>query len=168
MAVENKKSAAITNRDATPRVACAAHLVRGPVFVATGTVEVAAADDDASVFRLFRVRSSDKLLNIFIANDAITGMTDCDVGIYQTAERGGAVVTKDVFADGVTFASALDYRDLLNNDDAADIAEVDKLVWERLGLTSDPQLEYDVCITANTIGSGAGTLAGKLFYTGGY
>lgn len=168
MAVANTKSTAITNRDAIPRVPCAAHLVRGTLFQAVGAVEVLAADDDGSVYRLARVRSSDRISNIFIANDAITGMTDCDVGIYRTAADGGAVVSKDVFADGVTFASALDYRDLLNNDEATDIAEVEMLVWQRLGLTSDPQVEYDVCVTANTVGSGAGTLAAKVIYTGGY
>ena len=164
MAVVNTKSTAITNRDAIPRVVSPAHLVRAEAFQAVATVEVAAADDDGSVYRMVQIRSSDRISSLMVANDAITGMSDCDVGIYQTTANGGAVVTKDVFADGVTFASALDYRDLLNNDEATDIAEIEYKVWQRLGLSSDPVLDYDICITANTVGSGAGTLAMRVNY----
>lgn len=167
MAVVNTKSTAITNRDAIPRVPSPAHLVRAEAFQAVATVEVAAADDDGSVYRMVQIRSSDRISSLMVANDAITGMSDCDVGIYQTTANGGAVVTKDVFADGVTFASALDYRDLLNNDEATDIAEIEYKVWQRLGLSSDPVLDYDICITANTVGSGAGTLAMKVSFSPG-
>lgn len=167
MAVVNTKSTAITNRDAIPRVVSPAHLVRAHTFQAVATVEVAAADDDGSVYRMVQVRSSDRISSIMVANDAITGGTDYDIGIYQTTANGGAVVTKDVFADGVTFASALDYRDLTNNDEATDIAEVEFKLWQRLGLTSDPMLDYDICITGNTVGSGAGTLSMKVSFASG-
>lgn len=168
MAVENKKSTAITNRDATPRVPTPASLVRGPLYEAVGTLETAAADDDGSVFRFARVRSSDRISEIRLANDAITSGTDFDVGIYQTAENGGAVVSKDVFADGLDLSSAVAMRDVLYNDQATDISEVEMQLWQKLGLTSDPQREYDVCVTANTIGSGAGTITMVVRYTGGY
>lgn len=160
MGVVNTKSTVVYDRD--NRILPPGHLAGCPLMETVGTVEVAAGDDDGSIFRMVRVRSNWRLSEILVANDALTDGTDYDVGLYRTAADGGAVVSKDLFADGVTMASALAYRDLTNNDQAADIAEVEKRVYERLGLTEDPQLEYDVCITANTVGSAAGTLSMKV------
>lgn len=167
MAVVNTKSTAITNRDSKPVTLTNAHLVRGTLFEAVGTVETAAADDDGSVYRFARVRSSDRIATIMLANDAITSGTDYDCGIYRTASDGGAVVVKDVFADGLDLSSASAFRDVAYHDQAADISEVQMRVWERLGLTADPMIEYDVCLTANTVGSAAGTLSMRVQYCSG-
>lgn len=167
MAVVNTKATAITNRDSKPVVISPAHLTRGPVYEAVGTVETAAADDDGSIYRMARLRSSDRISQILLANDAITSGTDYDVGVYRTAADGGAVVTKDVFADGLDLSSAVAMRDVAYNDQAADISEVGMRIWERLGLTVDPMVEYDICITANTVGSAAGTLAMVVRYCQG-
>lgn len=70
------------------------------------TFEVAAADSDASVFRLFRALSPTLIpLRILVANDAIAGGTDWDVGLYE-AGVAGAVIDKDIFADGLSFVEA--------------------------------------------------------------
>ncbi len=124
-----------------------------PVVV---TFEVAAADDNGSVYRLFKVNSCDTILSLEISNDAITGGTDYDVGLYDIGV-GGAVADKDIFADGLDLSSATDKTNALT---APDIAELAGEIWDIAGLslTSDPQKEYDVAITANTVGTAAGTI----------
>lgn len=164
MAVANTKSTAITNADATPVTINSSYIAGASLREMVGTVETAAADDDGSVYRLCRVKSSHRLSDILLANDAITSGTDFDVGVYRTAKDGGAVVSKDVFADGLDLSSAAAFRSVLNHDQATDIAEVEMRLWERLGLSADPLIDYDVCVTGNTVGSAAGTLSMKILY----
>lgn len=119
------------------------------------TFEVAAADDNNSIYRLFRINSSDVILQLEISNDAITGGTDYDVGLYDIT-TSGAVVDKDVFADGLNLTSAADKTNVLT---APDIAELNLPVWDLVsGVTEDPNKQYDVAIHANVAGTAAGTI----------
>ena len=43
--------------------------------------------------------------------------------------------------------------------EADDVANVEKRIWELLGLTADPNLEYDVALTLTAGISASGTLA---------
>lgn len=117
-------------------------------------VDVAVADDDGSIYRLGRIRSSDVPARSQIACQAITNGTDYDLGVYK-AGVGGAVVSKDVFMNGQTMASA---SITINGLSALTGANFGKQLWEILGLTSDPQIEYDLVLTANTVGSAAGRI----------
>lgn len=119
------------------------------------TFEVAAADDDGSIYRIGRIKSSTVLYQALISNDAMTGATDWDLGVYDTIANGGAVVDKDIFLDGMTLASA---QRVVNALTAPAIENLPKQVWELLGLSKDPNKEYDLALTANTVGSAAGTI----------
>src|ERR1043166_3247920 len=73
----------------------------GALFV---TFEVAAADSDASVYRLFHGLPANLIpLQLLIANDAITAGSDWDAGLYDTAL--GAVISKDVFLNGADLST---------------------------------------------------------------
>ena len=165
------KSTAITNRDATPRVLTPAHLVRGTLFQASGHYAKLAGDGDGSIIRLWRVRSSDRISGVNIVNVALTGCTDCDIGFYRTAADGGAAVASctDILADGQSMASARTApTNLLGaGTNGVPAASISKRVWELMGLTADPQVEYDVAITLNTAGSAAGAIGGHLNYCAG-
>ena len=81
--------------------------------------------------------------------------------MYDTVSNGGAVVDKDLLGDGLSFATATSnnaYKDLMVT---VDKANLNKSVAELLGLTRDPNKEYDLCITANTVGTVAGTITVK-------
>jgi hypothetical protein len=138
MAVENKyvdsNLAAGTFADAS---------YNGGIRFVKGTFEVAAADDDASIYRLARINSSEVLLRATLMCDAITGGTDYDLGLYEvtTAAGSGAVVDKDLFMDGQTFASATKTIDGLNSTTLRDSGK-----------------SYDIALTANTVGTAAGTI----------
>lgn len=160
MAVVNTKSTAITNMDATPAAMNSAQLAGNAPSFPVGLVEVAAADTDASVYRFFRVHSSDRVAHLLLLNDAITAGTSYDFGLYDTAANGGALVDVDFFASAVDLSSArVAPLDIVT--EAQDIDKAEKAIWEILGLSADPQKYYDVCALANTVGSAAGTIVLK-------
>lgn len=160
MAVANTKSTDVTNADAAPP-ALSHRLYAGyrPVR-SINTCAVLAADDDGSVYRFKRVRSDAIIAYVGVLNDAITSGTDYDFGVYRTAADGGAVVDADLIADGVDMSSArvaeLSVR--FHDTGTAKIEEFYKPLWQLLGLSSDPQIEYDLAWTANTVGSAAGDI----------
>lgn len=162
MAVANTKSTAITNDDASPKVLNQPYIDSAVIKEKVGTVETAAADDDGSVYRLVRVRSSCRITSLLVANDAITAGTAFEMGVYQTALNGGAVVDADIFASAVDLSSALGWTEYINEATATDKDKVEKRLWELLGLTVDPQRDYDICLTGTTVGSAAGTISMKV------
>ena len=164
MAVANTKSTHITNADATPPVLTNSYIGKGALYEAVGTVETAAADDAASVYRLVRVPSNARVSSILLATDAITGATTSDVGVYQTADNGGAVVDADLFATDVDISTAATvFTELLLEATATDISKVEKRLWELLGLSVDPMRDYDIAVTVNDV-TAAGTISMKLKY----
>ncbi len=166
MAAVNTKSTFITNADNDPRVLTAAHLgFGGSLRAAAATVEVAAADDAASVYRMFRVHSSWRVHGLYLWNDAITSGTAYDIGLYQIAANGGAVVDADCWASDVTMVSARATSGPLDcTFEALNIDKIEKTVWEVAAvavttLLADPNRYYDICLTGDTPGSGAGTIS---------
>lgn len=152
MAVVNTKAANIAARDATPNT-----LDQRRVRTAYdgGPVAVAAADDDGSVYRVARAPSSARYYGVQITNSAITSGTDYDLGLYRTAKDGGAVVVKDCLVDGRTMASAVATPTGLP---LTSYLSFGKRLWEIAGLAADPQCDFDICWTANTVGSADGTI----------
>lgn len=122
------------------------------------TLEVAAADDDGSVYRLFKsVPSSYIPTEVTIATDGITGGTDYDLGIYKVGV-GGAVVDKDILMDGQTMASALTRATGHQLGLAAVNIDSVKSTLATLSAQATPDAAYDIALTANTVGTGAGTI----------
>jgi hypothetical protein len=161
MSVVNTKSTPITNLDSTPPV-MNSRLLDGPVHDLPATVEIAAADCATSVYRMVRVHSSWRLVDIIRYNDAITSGTDFDVGLYDTAENGGAEVDANAFADAISLSSAATtspVHDLYETGSAVGVEKIAMPIWQQLGLSSDPNKFYDLCYTGATPGSGAGTLS---------
>lgn len=154
MAVEDKYTD--TTQEADGRAASATSLAaKGAVGVAK--LEVAAADDDGSVYRIYRnipVTLVPGLLEVLI-NDAITDGTDYDLGIYRTSERGGAVLDKDLFADGLDFSSVGRSDGLTTVADANVGLNISEL-YEAVNGSALGESEVDVAFTANTVGSAAG------------
>lgn len=121
------------------------------------TVAVAADDDNGSVYRLFpSIPSSLVPINICVQNTAITSGTDFDLGLYKV--KGGAVVDKDILADGLNLSSAVTVA-TWNNAGMTTIGIADGLKdLATLGAETSPDAAYDICLTANTVGTAAGTV----------
>jgi hypothetical protein len=157
MAVVNTKSASVTNADAAPQVLNDLQIAGGKVKCLRAVVEQGASDNDGSVFRLARIHSSWLVKSVRKFHDAITGGISYDLGLYRTAGDGGAVVDADAYASAVSLASA-DAAGVQIAFEARDVANIEKKVWQDAGLSSDPNLWYDLALTGNTVGSTGGTI----------
>ena len=132
MAVANTKSNGITTLD-TGGLLPSRTLVGACSLKAVATLEVAAADDNNSVYRFFRLPSNAVVTSIKVSHDSITGGTDYDLGLYQTAENGGAVLDVNTFADAVDLSTGAKNVELLFEENA--IENVEKKLYELAGLT---------------------------------
>ena len=166
-------SATIVNLIADPIVFNEVRHNQARLYIKSDTVSIVAADDDADVLRFFRVRSCDSIKSLQVRTSGIAGFTDADVGLH-TIGTNGAAVDADLYGDALTLATEapatphvvataayLEGRSLLAP------STVNNAVWEDLGLSADPVLEYDVTITANTIGAATGTVSLTMLYTAG-
>lgn len=166
MPVVNTKGTIVTNLDTAPPVQNPLYLMGGVLREQVSTVEIAVADCNASVFRMGRVHSSWRISEITIFCDAITSGSVFDLGLYQTAENGGAVVDANAYADNITLVTGILVGTslLFEAGSAVGVEHIEQRVWQNAGLTSDPGIFYDLCLTGDTVGSGAGTVSLRTRY----
>lgn len=171
MAVANTKSTIITALDAHTGAQPKNRIHGGAVCESVAKVEVAAADDIGSVYRFFRLPWNARIGDLRIACDAITTLT-LDIGVYRTADDGGAVVDADEFASAQACTSALNvWTDVLGEAAVAtkvlaDRAEME--LWELLDEATEPIGRFfDICGTAVGEPGSAGTVALKIQYVAG-
>ncbi len=160
MAVENKYVNSNIQGNVVNKLITALAAGTADLFLAAETFEVAAADDDGSIYRVFKSLNANLVpIWIGISCDAITGGTDWDLGLYRPDL--GAVVIKDCLMDGQTLAVAakLGPAAALSGLSNVDQANVGRRLFEHAGHTPKTKLEaYDMALTANTVGSAAGTV----------
>jgi len=119
--------------------------------------ETAAADDNGSIFKLVRLPANAIMSDLKINCDAITGMTDVDLGLYD--EDGVTAADVDCYMDGADIAAGQAIGSEENGLAAVDVADLGKKAWEIAGDTiSNKQGSYVLALTANTMGSGVGTI----------
>jgi len=147
MAVEALKSLALTNADATPTVFNNGRVARAPVQRALGYAIADAVASIGSTYRLARVPSNAFGLRVILSNTAFTTTGAGDIGIYQTAANGGAVVDADFFASAQLLTTALPNTEVTHESGVYGVNDKEKPLWEALGLSADPQIDYDVAIT---------------------
>lgn len=155
MAVEDKY---VNTSVEAGKIAAAAITNGAETITMVATEEVAAADDDGSVYRFFPSVPSNLIpVEVNIMCDEITAGTDYDLGIYR--ENSGAVVDKDLLMDGQTLATALTRATGHQLGLAAvGIADGEKTLADLDAVSDDPYPAYDIALTGNTVGSAAGTV----------
>lgn len=173
MAVELVSSTAITNSDATPPVVNSLRINQARIKEVVGKGELSATASIGSIVRLARLPSNARVSRVLLSCDAITSAAG-DIGIYDTARRNaGAVVDVDFFASAQSLAAALVHTDVTHEADPTDagagygLADVEKPLWEALGLSADPGCEYDVAVTLTAAATAAGTVGLKVQYADG-
>lgn len=172
MAVENKYVGGDFGADGQLLKKTPHYSKGGETFTLLGKFEMDAADDDGSIYRIAKDLDSNLILvKAEIFCDAITGATDVDLGLYEPKNNGttGAVVDKDVFADGMTLAVAkpLSGAPLFGLKDV-DIANITKRLWEHAGATAKTRpTSYDLALTANVAATASGTVAYCLTFVQG-
>lgn len=153
-AVVTVKSANITNIDAVPARIVPAYTHNSRVREYVGVAAFANGDSAASVYRLHRVRSNDRVSEMFLDSDAMGAGAAFSIGLYDV--NGGAVVSVALFYPATVNAAALAKLNVLT---AVTPANKEKRVFELLGLAADPQKEYDVAITLTVATAAAGSAA---------
>lgn len=154
------KTTSITNLDASPSLRAQSWTHGSNAKNYAGTVETLATDSIASTYRFFRIGSWMRPVALAYACDALGTSCAGDVGLYKTATDGGAVVDADFFASAVAIAAATNWTDITHEAASAmDISKVEQRIWEVLGLTIDPNIEYDVVVTLTAATVAGGTLS---------
>lgn len=157
MAVENK----YVNADVAANKKGVAAFVHGEnEIVMVGLVSIAAADDDGSIYRIFKnVPPSLIPVEIKLMNAAITGCTDVELGLYEPLEAGGAVIDLDILMGTLDISSGKTEASPGNGLGAVAFADRQKRLFELAGHTlATRKTGYDIALTANTVGSAAGTV----------
>lgn len=169
MPVVNLKSTFITNRDAGTGTLSNPQL-NNILKNAVGTVEAANADSIGSKYFMAQLPSNARVSKVLLSCDAISTSGAVDCGIYRTTADGGAVVDADFFASAVVLTSALNHSDITHEADPTGAGagfgqeDVEKPLWQALGLTADPSVLYDVILTVTTATGGAGTVSLEVEY----
>jgi hypothetical protein len=165
MAVVTVKSGAITNYTASPKVPISPGLHNGNIRGSRALVAIANGDSVASRYQLWPIRSSDFLPYSITYTAADIGTTTAfDLGLYRTADDGGAVVDADFFASAVALnAGPYNHVEICTEAGAAggNVTNGEKRVWEALGLTADPFLTYIVEATLTGAADAAGSVLFK-------
>lgn len=147
MAIEHLKSTPISNADAVPRIPNNPYVAGGLVRTAAGKAALTAAADVGSTYRLVRVPSSARITSIKRTNGASGATGQVDVGVYKTAADGGAVVDADIFENEAVLETAGVEVEL----GPAAAGDKEKRLWELLGLSADPGIDYDVALTVSEV-----------------
>lgn len=120
------------------------------------TFEILAADSDDSIFKLVSLGANMIPYQILINCDALTSGDDWDLGLYDSK---GVVINADLFADGLDLSSALVFGSGLDGLISLPISDAGKPIYILAGDTVISKDEsYILALTANTIGSAAGTI----------
>lgn len=138
----------------------AARFSGGRVRAIPFSFEVAAADSDGSVYRIGQISPLCIMKSIKLLSDAIAAANDYDIGVYKPLAIGGAVIKKDCFLDGADInAGKATFTEMF----VPAIDAVGKSAFIVAGLSAADIGKYgvfDLAITANTVGTAAGTISG--------
>lgn len=167
MATVSVSSTQITNRDASPRVRSNSRISRGPLLCSMGVCEASAADGPGSKYKLCSIPSNARIAQVLLSNKSLGGsLSTANFGLYKTTDDGGAVVDEDFFGSTVALTSAQSNVDITTEANGAGLGKEDmeKPVWEVLGLSADPKIDYDVVATVVDQVISAGSVALQVTY----
>jgi len=164
MAVVTLKGAAVSNRDASPKVISNSAIVKGQMNEAAGRITANSGDSIGSKYVLATIPSNARVSQVLLSCDGAATAGAADIGLYRTTLDGGAVVDADFFASAQSLASALANSDVTHESGVFGIEDTELFVWEALGLTEDPNLMYDVALTLTTAINAADDIALKVRY----
>ena len=164
----NFNSDLIANTVASPPVKNSIGLSGGRRRTKTAKYAFTGAQADGDTLRMARVKSGDVIHSILLSNDALSGMIDVNFGIYDIG-NSGADVDQNLFDDAQTLASALVRQEKRVGADSA-FTTAEKLgqpLWQLLGLSTDPVLEYDFVLTLVDSGTASGDVTIEIEYSAG-
>lgn len=149
----------ITNAVASPVVLTNSNQSAGRVFTAKSVATVSATQASGDIIRMVRVPSNARIDAVLLTTGDATTAGAIDIGVYQTAGNGGAVVDADLFASALALTGGPFTRsDQTFESGQYTYAESCLPLWQVLGLSADSNREYDIAATVTTTGDGMGTV----------
>lgn len=154
----NVNSTWIGNAVASPSVLTTASQAAGRVMNAKSVATVSATQSSGDTIRLVRVPSNARVDAVLLTTGDATTAGNINIGVWQTEGNGGAVVDADLFASALALTGGPFTRsDQTWESGEYTYAESCLPLWQALGLTSDPNREYDIVAEVSTTFNGAGT-----------
>ena len=163
MAVNNRKSTLIANRDSTPTVPTGATIYGGTAREYEGFVTTGAGDSTGSVYTMVSVPSNSRIAALKLQSAAQGTGCAVNVGVYAPTQgnpnlsalgyAGGAAISAAFFASALSVATAVGVTDITNQSGTNTIALQEQELWQAIGLASDPgcMLDISVALTAATV-----------------
>ena len=80
------------------------------------------------------------------------------IGFYQTTANGGLIVGAGTQMQSLlsVAAAVTGAQVAFGNTAIVDYSNIEKQLWQYLGLTADPLIDYDICITPGTAWTNGG------------
>lgn len=170
----NTLSDILGNALASPSVPNDVRIDHGNLRVKVAEVAVAAADNDGHIYPLARFKATDRIIQAYLTNTAITSGTAYDLGVFAAGNWNDAdqsAIDADCLFDGQSMATA---RDIWTNligagTNAPNAGEFADPLWSQAGVAAEPEAgtRYDVALTGATVGSAAGTIQVAFLYVTG-
>lgn len=146
----DKKLAAITALEAGTKVD--RQYVRASGEIGIGVWAKLAAETDDDVIYILPVRASDVITSIKIFNDAITGLSDADLGVVETDGTGG---DPNLFGDALDLTSASTTGTEVVHEALA-VGNLGKPIYELLGESTYSERVMYLALTLVTGGTATG------------
>lgn len=155
----NLTSTLISNTNATPKVLNSANAgAAGATLSTYAAVAVTTSEVSTNVLRLVRVPSNARVTSVRASCTALGGTCAGDIGLYRTADDGGAVVDADFFGSAVSFVSAVNAAEQLNESGVNTPVLQGQPLWQAAGLAADPRGFFDIAITLTANVSTGGSI----------
>lgn len=162
-----------------PRIKAAPGISHSAVRYKRATVLPAAAVTDDEQCRIFPMKSSDRIHQLWFSTISLTGTTmTADLGIYESEKDGNALLDLDLFCPAATVPLD-DLTDAVARTDMTILGiltDQDRgtQLWEMFvvgagTITEDPNETWDIVMTMNTetAVTAAAELVFEVFYTSG-
>jgi hypothetical protein len=123
---------------------------------AQGFVANAADDTAASIHRYVRVPSNANVRSVKLTTGDATTAGAINIGVYRTADDGGALVDADLFASALDLTGGPFVKaEQIAESGQITTAERVQPLWQQAGLASDPGGFLDIAATISTTYNGA-------------
>lgn len=163
MAIVQLESSAITSIESGS--AANGNILDAKIRSFVGLIAITNSDSTGSVLRFGQVPSNARISQLLLYSPDIGTTTAADFGLYQTTANGGAVVDADFFASGVSLSSgALNASDITHESGVFGLDDAEKMLWQALGLSSDPGIMYDIAATLTGDADAGGNVVLKGYY----
>jgi len=123
---------------------------------------ITSGDSATSIYRIAEIPSNYVPVGGEITCDALTGLDDVDLGLYETEEHGGGVLDVDALVDGGDLTSALAPGSGLSPISAVTIANQDAALHSLVSDVCSERQSYVLALTINKDAAATGVVCVKL------